>query len=482
MRILLVYPNVADHPKDISFGLAAISARLRQAGHTPFLLDNTFGLDARTLPTRVAAWRPELVGVTVATNDFDRAVELARAVRAGCSAPVVAGGFHATVAPDDLLALDCFEAVAVGEGEASFLELANAVAGGTLDPTIPGLWFRVDGSIVRNPLRPLNPQPGAQLFPDRTLFDYPRYLRHNRGLATFLSTLGCPYPCSYCINHRLQQMFGAAGYVRHKPLEALLAEIREVVDRYDVRGLEFYDETFTLDRRRVLAFCEQYGHAFRLPFAVNARAGTLDAELVRELKAAGCHRLLIGIECGNARLRAEVLRRPETDEEIVRAFEFARRAGLDTQAYNMVGLPFETEADIRQTVALNRRCQPDFVTVSMFNAYPGTDLHRVCAEHGWLEERRAGNYFRESNLRHPHIPPRRLKRLRDRFGYEVFRPTRPVRALVDLLDKKLLAVPLYHTARSRLIRAGARRWLKQGRTSPSERALNPPAPDHPPAP
>jgi radical SAM superfamily enzyme YgiQ (UPF0313 family) len=239
----------------------------------------------------------------------------------------------------------------------------------------------------------------------------------------------------------------------------LLEEIAAVVSRYEVRGVEFYDETFTLDRARVMAFCEQYGQKIRLPFAVNARANTLDRELLQNLKQAGCTRILIGIECGNSALRKNMLKRPDTDDELMEAFAMARGAGLETHAYNMVGFPFETEADIRQTVVLNRRCRPDYIAVSLFNAYKGTDLHRMCEARGWLSERRGGNYFQETNIRHPELSLTQLKALRDSFGFRVFWPGRPLRAVIDLVDKKLLKCSPYQALRSRLIRLGAKRLL-----------------------
>jgi radical SAM superfamily enzyme YgiQ (UPF0313 family) len=460
MNILLVYPNIADHPKDISFGLAAVSATLKQGGHRVGLLDATFGLAPGAVARTVEQFNPGLVGITVASNDFPFAVELATAIRNSSQAPIVAGGFHATVAPEEVLACPGFDAVAIGEGDRSMLEIAESIEGGALNPSIPGVWFRADGAIVRNPLRTLRQDVGSWPLPDRALFDYGRYIRHNRGLATFLSTYGCPYPCSHCINHHLIRQFGATGYVRTKPLDSLFQEIAEVLARHPVRGIEFYDETFTLDRNRVFQFCERYAREVRLPFTVNARASRLDPELLRSLKAAGCTRVLIGIECGNPTLRRDLLRRPETDAEIIEAFAQARAAGLETHSYNMVGLPFETEADIRSTIALNRRCRPDYLAVSLFNAYPGTDLHRLCAENGWLSPAPAGNYFRETNVRHPNFPPRRLQRLRDSLGFHVLWRRRPVRALIDLIDKKLLGFAPYHTLRSALIRRGAKRLLR----------------------
>ncbi len=460
MKVLLVYPNIADHPKDISFGLAAVSASLKQAGHRVELLDATFGLPPTAVSRRLTAFRPGLVGVTVASNDFSYAAHLTQMIRAQTDAPIIAGGFHATVAPEDLLALACFDGVVIGEGDRTFVEIANSLEGGNLDRSLAGAWFRADGEIVRNPLRGLQQDVGAWPVPDRDLFDYARYVRHNRGLATFLSTLGCPYPCSYCINHHLVRLYGSNGYVRFKPLDSLLAEIAEVVGRHAVRGIEFYDETFTLDRGRVLAFCERYGSKLGLPFTINARATRLDREIVRNLKAAGCTRVLIGIECGNPQLRCDVLRRPETDDEIVEAFALVRSAGMETHAYNMVGLPFETEADIDLTIDLNRRCQPDYLAVSLFNAYPGTDLHRLCRERGWLSVGSAGNYFQETNVRHPNFSPRRLKWRRDSLSFHVLWRTRPLRALLDFMDKKLLRFATYHALRSALIRWGVKRLLR----------------------
>jgi radical SAM superfamily enzyme YgiQ (UPF0313 family) len=460
MKVLLVYPNLADHPKDISFGLAAVSAMLKQAGHRVELLDATFGLKPSAVVDTVAAFRPGLVGITVASNDFSYAVGLAQAIRTLTPAPMIAGGFHATVAPEDILAHPCFDAVAIGEGDQALLEIAQSLEGGELDRGMAGVWFRSDGEIIHNRLRPLRQDVGSWPMPDRALFDYAKYVRHNRGLATFLATFGCPYPCTHCINHHLVRLFGPTGYVRAKPLDYLLAEIAAVVGQYPVRGLEFYDETFTLDHDRVLAFCEQYGRKVRLPFTVNARATRLDRELLRSLKAAGCTRVLIGIECGNPRLRHDLLKRPETDAEIIEAFAQARAAGLETHAYNMVGLPFETEEDIRRTIALNRRCRPDYLAVSLFNAYKGTDLHGLCAEKGWLTGAPAGNYFQQTNVRHPNFSPTRLKWLRDSLGFRVLWQRHPLRALIDLVDKKLLRFAPYHTLRCALIRWGAKRLLR----------------------
>lgn len=460
MNILLVYPNIADHPKDISFGLAAVSATLKRAGHRVELLDATFGLAPDAVARQLAAFRPGLVGMTIASNDFPFALTLANAIRAATQAPMVAGGFHATVAPEDILAHPCFDAVAIGEGDRSFLEITESLEGGALNRTIAGVWFRAEGEVIRNPLRALRQDVGAWPFPDRALFDYAKYIRHNRGLATFLSTYGCPYPCSYCINPHLIRLFGPAGYVRSKPLDYLLAEIANVVAHHAVRGLEFYDDVFTLDRDRVLAFCERYAREVRLPFAIETRATCLDRELLRSLKAAGCTRVMIGIECGNPTLRRDVLRRPETDAEIVEAFAQARAAGLETHAFNMVGLPFETEADIPRTIALNRRCRPDYLAVSLFNAYPGTDLHRLCTQNSWLSPAPARNYSQETNVRHPNFSTRKLKWLRDSLGFRVFWRRRPLRALIDLVDKKMLRFAPYHALRSALIRQGARRLLR----------------------
>jgi radical SAM superfamily enzyme YgiQ (UPF0313 family) len=463
MNVLLVYPNIADHPKDISFGLASLSAVLKAAGHEVELLDATFGLSSKEISRTVRRFPPDLVGVTVATNDLEYGVDLVREIRVLTPAPVVAGGFHATIAPDDVLSRQGIDAVVIGEGESSLLELVTMVGEGEPGIGIDGVWFKRNGEVERNPLRPRLPSLGGLPRPDRELFDYARYVRANRGLATFITTRGCPYDCSYCINHTLRRLHGDRGHVRYVPVDQVIEEIADIVDRYEVREIELYDETFSTNHQRVAEFCKTYGERVGLPFSINTRASTLDADLLRCLKEAGCTRVAIGIECGDEFIRRHVLRRNETDDQIEGAFEQTRRAGLETLAYNMVGLPYETRDSIRKTIALNQRCRPDYVVPAIFNAYQGTDLHRLCEQRGWLGTRPARGYFQDSNVRHPNFKRRHLRRIRNMLGFHIFRPARPVRALVDLVDKNLLRFSEYHGLRSLLIRSGIKRLLRPRR-------------------
>jgi radical SAM superfamily enzyme YgiQ (UPF0313 family) len=130
--VLLVYPNITDYPIDISYGLAVISAVLKKSGHTIRLFDSTFGSGRKELAVILKTFRPQIVGIPVASNDFDFAVGISTYIKKNLDIPVVAGGFHVTMAPEDIMAEDCFDIAVVGEGEHTFLEIVDALE---KDPT-----------------------------------------------------------------------------------------------------------------------------------------------------------------------------------------------------------------------------------------------------------------------------------------------------------------------------------------------------------
>ncbi len=463
VRVLLLYPNITDYPIDISYGLASISAVLKSYNHQVQLVDFTFQKKKEVLVEILRQFNPDVIGMPVASNDFDFCVRIAGYIKKHSHKPIIAGGYHATLAPEDILAEDCFDVVVIGEGETPFIQILERLEGsrGKLPfKGIRGVFYKKSGRIIRNPLECLNQDPDSYPFPDKSLFDYQRYINLNRGLATFISSFGCPYSCTYCINKALMDKFGKQGFIRFKTVPYLVREIRAVMESYSIRELEFYDDTFTLDRQRLEEFSNIYPKQIGIPFSINSRVDTIREDEYIMLKNAGCKRISFGVECGDSEIRNGILKRNQSDNQIIKAFRLAREFGIETLSYNMVGIPHETKESIAKTIDLNRVCKPDYVAVSIFNAYKGTELHEQCKEKGWLRSDKGLSYFQTSNINHPNFSLKQLKRIRDRFGFEVFRKESYKRAIIDLIDKTLIKNRLYQGVRSNLIKHGIKNFLK----------------------
>ncbi|NLE02535.1 MAG: B12-binding domain-containing radical SAM protein [Fibrobacter sp.] len=460
MQILLVYPNISDHPLDISFGLSSISAVLKREGHSVKLLDCTFGISNGHIKKTLKDFRPDLIGVTIASNDYLYAIKIVTFIKSIYSVPVICGGFYATTAPENVIKESCFDIVAIGEGEETMLEVINAIQHKNEMTEISGIWYKKDTVIYKNEMRKRNQNIDSLPFPDRQLFDYPRYIQNNRHLATFLTSIGCPFPCTYCINKGLMQKFGSQNYLRLKSIDYIIREIKSVISTYNIREIEFYDETFTIFKQRVIEFCSVYKSEINIPFYINARVETIDEEIALHLKNAGCVRVSMGIETGDEFVRNQILKRNQTDKQIIDAFKIIKAHGMQTHSYNMVGIPYENPESIKKTIELNRICEPDFIAVSIFNAYKGTELHEICESNGWLVHENGMSYFKTSNIRHPHFTIKELKNIRDHFGYEVFKNRNYKRALIDIMDKKLLHHRMYVILRSYLISMGIKNHIR----------------------
>jgi len=458
MKILFIYPNIVESPKDISTGLAILSAVCKEKGHETELIDTTFGISDSEVLNKVNSFNPDLIAVTTATNDFDYAVHLCSLIKTSFNIPILAGGFHPTIAPEETISKDCFDFICIGEGENALLELITCLEKKKLPDKIKNLWIKKKEEnkikIIKNPIRDLVQHLDKLPFPDRDLFEYRKYLKWNHGTATFLTTRGCPFQCTYCINHFLTKLnHGKGKYVRFRTIDSLLKEIKQVIDKYgnDIKNLEFYDDTFTLDEKRIEEFCKRYPKEIGLPFNVNARVNAVNSRILEMLKQAGCVRVSIGVEAGDEKIRNIVLKRNMTSEQVIKTFQDAKKAGLKTYSFNMVGIPFETKQSIKKTIELNQKCKPDYVGVSIFNAFKGTEVYNLCKEKGWLKEGYSKSYFRDSNIKHTNFTIPQLRRIRNSFGFKVFFKHRPLRAIIDLLDRNLSSINSYIFIRSKLI-------------------------------
>lgn len=461
LKILLIYPNQVESPKDISQGLSQISSILKKENHEIQLLDSTFGLKDEEITKKIQSFEPELIAMTVASNDFYYAKHIAEIIKKIKNIPIIAGGFHPTIAPYDFIKHQCFDMVCIGEGEEAIKELAYYMQRGNINYNIKNIWFKRGEEVITNPLRKLNEDLDLLPLPDREIFNYQKYIDNNRGLATFISTRGCPYSCSYCINETLINRYAGLGkYVRFKSIDYLFKEIKEVLKKYNVKEIEFYDDTFTLDIKRIKEFCERYPKEIKLPFYLNVRVNAATPEIFMMLKQAGCTRVNIGIESGDDYIRNHVLKRNMTEQQIINTFKWAKESGLETYAFNMIGLPFETKESLQKTIVLNKKIQPDRIGASIFNAYKGTELYKICKENNWLnEEITKDSYFQSTNVKHPNFTIKELKSIRDSFGAKVYGEKRKLRALLDITDKKFNKYPILSNVRSYLFKTDIVRKL-----------------------
>ncbi len=424
MRVCLVYPDIGgvEHygARKYYHGLGYISSVLKQGGHETTLLYLQREPEQDAFVQQVADLDPGLVAFSATTHQYPYVERCAGWIKGNLPPLVTAvGGTHATLAPEQVIANPHIDVICIGEGEYPLLELADALDEGRAYDSIANLWVHSNGQVIRNPLRPLISDLDVLPLPDRSLFGFGEIVVANDGWVDMMAGRGCPYGCSYCCNPALRQRFNGLGkYVRFRSAGNILAEVRALASSYPIKTLNFQDDVFTLDREWTLQFCQAYGHEFDFPFWINTRVERIsDEELVAALARAGCRGIRIGLESGNEQLRAEILKRQTSNEEIRQAFALARKYGLDVYTCNMLGIPGETAAMIEETIALNRELEPADLQFSVFYPYPMTELYDLSVRDGLIagDQCLPGYYERKSVLSLPTLSQRELESGYDHF-------------------------------------------------------------------
>jgi len=282
------------------------------------------------------------------------------------------------------------------------------------------LWVKRNGSIYRNPIRPLIED--LDILPDfdREIYDFVNLSTVKRSQNAFMMcSRGCPYNCTYCCNHLLRTKYPYSGnYVRFRSPRRVVSECREILKRYPVvKAIRFWDDVLTLKKPWAREFLELYGKEVGFPFHCYERVNTLTKDRVVWLKQAGCKEVSLGIQSGNERIRQEILNRKMTDREILESASWLRDAGIRIQTDNILGLPSEDKSRILDTVRINAKIDPIMVKIYMFNPFKYTRLYEYCKKMGYLRDDKpfALNLFDGPNLKLPTITDEET-----RFCYNYF--------------------------------------------------------------
>ena len=326
-------------------------------------------------PVEIArVWQPDIVGYSVITGSQHYYLNLNRRIREVTPSFSVFGGPHPTFFPE-MIEEEGVDGICIGEGEEAVVDLANALGNGGLDPAIPNWHFKLDGEIVRNPVRPAVRDLDVLPLPDRDLVYERDVISCNSKIKHFLTSRGCPYNCTYCFNHALFELYGnKAKRFRQRSVDNVIKEVNGVRARYPLEFVVFVDDTFVIARDWLEEFAEKFPREVGLPFFCNTRANLVTREQVELLKRAGCFSVSMGLEAGNDRVRNELLNRGMSRDDILNAARLFHEAGLHFTTTNIIGLPTTSIEDDFETLDLNIECRPDYAHVFIFQPYPRTRL------------------------------------------------------------------------------------------------------------
>jgi anaerobic magnesium-protoporphyrin IX monomethyl ester cyclase len=389
MKVLFIYPNI-NTQIGFNYGISYISGVLKAQGIETTLLNVNeklgYPLDLERIRRDVERINPDVIGFSVLTNQAKYALRIAEGLRGTTSAPIIFGGIHPTMSPAGVISEKAVDAVCVGEGEEAFLEFCGKGS----PEGIRNLGYERDSKIVLEPLRPFVDVTTLP-FKDYEIFDFQQMIDAKDGWVGLTASRGCPFRCTYCLNHKIMSLYKAHGhlpktYLRRHTVDQVISEIDYLLTRYrNINMFIFDDDIFTFDKEWLHEFSIRYRRLTKVGFVCNAHARVFDEDMAIDLREAGCRIVKFGIESGNDRVRRDILNRHMTNRDITRAFQIAQRFGLHTSAFVMMGLPHESKEDLLDTMRLLASIRPGRVRWSLFFPFVGTKAYDIARNAGLID-------------------------------------------------------------------------------------------------
>ncbi len=479
MNILFVYSQYdfysttkpMQSPDQIQFGISYISSLLKKHGHQTRLLvlSSAHGKKNRKLIDSILQdFKPRLIGFTTVSTEYDFIADTARYIRQNYPELFLfIGGPHVSLNSSEAM-LDVFDALCIGEGEYATLELVSQLEDGIEPSGIENLWIKSRGKIEKNQTRPFITDLDSLPFPDRDIWQEWIDEQPDSRYSVLLGR-GCPYQCTYCINHAFKKV-ASGSYVRIRSVDNIMEEIRDLAVRFP-KSKEIYleVETFGVNTKWAIDLCsrlEQFNATIEKPmsFGANVRItrNTDFDGLFAACKKGNFEFIAIGLESGSERVRREILKRNYSNKDVINAVKLAKKYGLKVLFYNIIGIPGETKADFEETVKMNRICMPDYIYKYIFYPYPGTDLHSLCIKWGLIKEPLDKRMERRNVILDlPGFSKKKIQHCYTWFEYYVYKGRKPILMILAKIAVTKCTSNIYmNNIYNRLMQVGIFKRLK----------------------
>ena len=405
IALLSIYPDIQ------SYGLRSLSACLKQEGHDVDLIFipkvYTERYEEQTLDDLVKLTKEsDLVGITLMSNFWDNAIQITQKLKDNYDYPIVWGGTHPTVRPEECL--DYADMVCVGEGEETLMELTRKMQNKQYYYDTKGMGFNNKGKKIINKIREL---PGTKNATIKSLDQIPfqdiDYESHfilkgknvvKMDMAMMESwgvfymtqpTRGCPYKCTFCVNNTFHAMYPHQKPIRKRSIDYLIRELQEVKRKLPWTKLILFDDDafFLMSVEEMEDFGKQYKKYIRLPLCITgATPITLTKEKLALLVDAGLVELRMGIQSAGSTTK-KLYTRPHSNQQVENAVRMINKYKDKVRVRYDIILddPWAPQEDTIETLMFLSKLPTPFL-ISLFSLilFPGTDLYNKAKKEGMI--------------------------------------------------------------------------------------------------
>ena len=337
----------------------------------------------KEITEQIASFSPDIVGITMLTGTYKSAENVAIVAKeVDKDIKIVVGGTHPTVLPEEVIKNNSFDYVVRGEGEYTFLDLANERK---IEEILGVTYKNKRGKIIHNLDRGFIDDLDVLPFPGRNL-----YINDKRHMdyGYVMSGRGCPFECTFCASKKVWKQS-----VRFRSPKNVVEEVKQVFSTYGTTFFYFVDDTFTMNKKRSKKICELLIEKnLDIQWICDTRVDTIDEELLRVMKKAGCIRLKLGVESGSERV-LKMTKKHITKQQVKNAESLAKKLELETTIYLLIGFPTETRDEVQETLDFAKELNPDYYSLSILAPYPGTEIYDDIIKNGFLLPKKHWEYF-----------------------------------------------------------------------------------------
>ena len=396
MKALLVLPpTIPDIEKVLGFtspplGLAYLASVARENGHKVKIIDSLAeGISFEELEKSIREYDPEVVGITASTMmipDAYRVAQISKKINPNIIN--IIGGPHVTFVPElTLKESKDIDIVVRGEGEEIFRQLLDTLEKRKSLSDVKGITYREDNKIKSNVPMPLIKDIDSIPIPAFDLLPMEKYRFNKRQFGVVITSRGCPFKCIFC-SSSLQ--FGKRW--RAHSVDRVIEELKILYHHFNVREIEFLDDTFTLSKRRAQQISEAIiNEGLDISWSASSRVNIFDLKTGISMKKSGAHTIYFGIESGSEET-LKFIKKGITLEQSITAIKTAKKARLKILGSFIIGFPYEKESDMRKTISFAKSLDIDYAQFTIATPFPGTELWYIAVSKNLLLSRNWRDY------------------------------------------------------------------------------------------